>query len=153
MLAGLQDPAVASLAATTYQNMKAGKVAGAVEKRRGSIAFNNKSVRLGFIKKVFAILSVQLAIILGINAVFLIPSVLDFSIKHQWLSILVGLVAAATLFMVGEMHRKAPANIFLIAVITLVEAFMIASITSHFGYLYQVMIFTDFKKRETLKAP
>ena len=41
-------------------------------------SFGDKAVRLGFIRKVYAILSAQLAVTLAIIGVFMIPSVQKF---------------------------------------------------------------------------
>ena len=47
-------------------------------------SFGDKAVRLGFIRKVYAILSAQLAVTLAIIGVFMIPSVQKFrSVKHN----------------------------------------------------------------------
>ena len=47
-------------------------------------SFGDKAVRLGFIRKVYAILSAQLAVTLAIIGVFMIPSVQKFRlVKHN----------------------------------------------------------------------
>jgi len=107
-------------------------------------SFGDKAVRLGFIRKVYAILSAQLAVTLAIIGVFMIPSVQKFSAENQWLLLLAVVVSFVVLFMLicpccGDMRRKAPGNFILLGVFTLAEGFMIGTITSHYN-VSEVMI-------------
>merc|ERR1711936_1183119 len=73
-------------------------------------SFGDKAVRLGFIRKVYAILSAQLAVTLAIIGVFMIPSVQKFSAENQWLYIL------AEGFMIGTITSHYKVSEVMIAV-------------------------------------
>merc|ERR1712142_1302203 len=108
-------------------------------------SFGDKAVRMGFIRKVYAILSAQLAVTLAIIGVFMIPSVQKFSAENPWLYILALVVAFVVMFTLicpccpDDMRRKTPGNFILLGVFTLAEGFMIGTITSHYK-VSEVMI-------------
>lgn len=102
-------------------------------------SFEDKAVRLGFLKKVYAILSAQLAVTLAIIGVFMIPSVQKFSADNSWLYILAMVVSFVVVFTLicpccpDDMRRKAPGNFILLGVFTLAEGFMMGTLASHFN--------------------
>jgi len=108
-------------------------------------SFGDKAVRMGFIRKVYAILSAQLAVTLAIIGVFMIPSVQKFSAANPWLYILALVVAFVVMFTLicpccpDDMRRKTPGNFILLGVFTLAEGFMIGTLASHFN-ISEVMI-------------
>jgi len=108
-------------------------------------SFEDKAVRLGFIRKVYAILSAQLAVTLAIIGVFMIPSVQKFSAENPWLYILAAVVSMVVFFTLicpccpDDMRRKAPGNFILLGIFTLAEGFMMGTFASHFN-ISEVMI-------------
>lgn len=91
-------------------------------------AFDDVNIRRGFIRKVYGILTVQLAVTMGIMGVFFIPAVQDYTFANIWLfwvaffmsfGFLIGLVCC------GEVRRKTPHNMILLSGFTIAEGFML----------------------------
>lgn len=91
-------------------------------------AFDDKSIRRGFIRKVYGILTCQLAVTMGIMAIFFIPAVKAYTFDNIWLfwvaffmsiGFLIGLVCC------GEVRRKSPHNMILLSGFTIAEGLML----------------------------
>ncbi|KAL4428906.1 hypothetical protein ABPG74_017496 [Tetrahymena malaccensis] len=98
-----------------------------------------KNVRLGFIRKVFSILSVQLAF-----TVFMIfmsqqnHSFRLFQIRNEWvftLSIILGLVISVGMYFVEALTKKVPINYIALGLFTLCEGYMVSAFTLQFSKL------------------
>ncbi|KAK2179018.1 hypothetical protein NP493_519g05048 [Ridgeia piscesae] len=101
-----------------------------------SFEFSDKSIRLGFIRKVYSILLCQLLVTIAAICIFLyVEPVKEFSEKNEWLFI-VALVASFVLIIVlaccPDVRRNHPTNIILLGLFTLCESFMLGSISSHY---------------------
>ncbi|RWS12393.1 lifeguard-like protein [Dinothrombium tinctorium] len=94
-------------------------------------AFEEKSIRLGFIRKVYGILSVQLFISF---AFVLIPTVNEhvalFARNNPWLLILSLVIAFGSMITLAccEVHRSFPTNFICLGLFTLAESFMLMAV-------------------------
>lgn len=109
-------------------------------------AFSNKSVRLAFIRKVYGILSLQLAITMGFVLAFtLSDEVKGFAVRNSWMLFVAlgfSLVSLITLACCG-VHRTYPSNLVCLGIFTLAESVMIGFTTVFRGteiVLYAVAI-------------
>ncbi|PAA93712.1 hypothetical protein BOX15_Mlig011203g2, partial [Macrostomum lignano] len=101
-----------------------------------NMEFSDESVRRGFVRKVYGLLSLQLGITLGFIALFVFcEPVKEYSKHNPWLYI-VALVATLVLLVVlaccENARRAFPVNLVLLLVFTLCESYMLGSISSHF---------------------
>ena len=99
-------------------------------------SFSEKSVRLGFIRKVYSILTCQLAITMGIIGLFTMESVKTFSNDNPWLWILalvLYLVTAIGLVCCEGVRRETPCNFIFLGVFTLATGFMLGTVTARFS--------------------
>ncbi|XP_067944414.1 protein lifeguard 1-like [Watersipora subatra] len=97
--------------------------------------FNEKTIRLGFIRKVYAILTLQLLSTAGIIALLLyVPACKDYMISHGswvWGVSLGGVLVFSIIISCCEsVRRKWPTNIICLAVFTLFEAVFLGAVTS-----------------------
>ena len=113
-------------------------------------SFSDKAVRLGFIRKVYSILCVQvrqwkiylgfnnyqylkLTVTMAIIGVFTIESVKTYSRAHQemwWLALVIMLVSLISLACCPSVRRKTPHNFIFLGLFTLAEGFMLGAVTS-----------------------
>lgn len=96
--------------------------------------FSDKSIRRGFIRKVYSILSMQLGLSVAFIAWFLYHKPTQrFVAQNSWLVIVamvLSIVLLLTLACCGEIRRKAPTNFILLGLFTTVESFTLALISS-----------------------
>jgi FtsH-binding integral membrane protein len=96
-----------------------------------------QSVRVGFIRKVYAILSLQLFLTFGMVAVFtFVPSVKNFVAKNPgilWAAILLSFVFLIALSCFPSVSRKHPTNLICLALFTLCEGYLVGAISSYSG--------------------
>jgi len=100
-----------------------------------SNSFSEKSIRLGFIRKVYSILSVQLIVTMAIIGIFTIESVQRFTAANSWLWILalvIMVVSLITLACCDSVRRKTPHNFIFLGLFTLAEGFMLGTITARY---------------------
>jgi len=99
-----------------------------------AMAFSEKSIRRGFVRKVFGILMVQLAITVCIIAIFLFaPGVSEYSSSHPemwWIAFSLTIVLIIVLSCCHEVRRKAPMNLIFLGIFTICEGFMLGSVAS-----------------------
>ncbi|XP_027203900.1 glutamate NMDA receptor-associated protein 1 lifeguard isoform X1 [Dermatophagoides pteronyssinus] len=102
--------------------------------------FGSKAVRLGFIRKVYGILSVQLAITFGfVVALSANEKAVQWTRQNSWIMFValgVVLVTMITLTCCGNMARKTPHNYICLFLFTLAQSFLVGVIAS----MYQVQI-------------
>lgn len=102
----------------------------------GYTGFDDTAVRHGFIKKVYGILLVQLLVTIGIMCIFMyIPGVKEFSIANSWLMIVAMVLTFVLLIVLAccpNVRRSYPTNFILLGLFTLLEAFMLGVISSHY---------------------
>jgi len=106
-------------------------------------AFRIESDRLGFIRKVYSILSAQLLFTAFLSLfAFLVEPYREFLQESLWFIIicLVGtIVTVLLLFCVPSLARKYPTNFMLLTLFTLFEGLLLASFTSFFEPLDVVL--------------
>ncbi|XP_067687208.1 protein lifeguard 1-like [Haliotis asinina] len=99
-------------------------------------SFSEKSVRLGFIRKVYGILTCQIVVTIGIMSLFLyIPAVHEYSRHHAWmwyLALALTIVALIALACCENVRRQFPTNIILLGVFTICEGFLLGTVASHY---------------------
>ncbi|KAK3879057.1 hypothetical protein Pcinc_016340 [Petrolisthes cinctipes] len=95
----------------------------------GDFEFSEKSVRAGFIRKVYAILSLQLVVTFGIVAIFVfIDGVQVYAANTPALfysAIVITLVLIIALACGGNFRRKTPYNYIALAIFTLAEGYLL----------------------------
>jgi len=93
--------------------------------------FSNVNIRLGFIKKVYSILTVQLLITMAIGFISINTGFGDFQMRNTWLIITACIFAfVVSLIMVccHNLARKVPTNYILLFTFTLCEAYAISAV-------------------------
>ncbi|KAG1669364.1 Nucleolar GTP-binding protein 1 [Nymphon striatum] len=102
----------------------------------GEFEFSDKSIRAGFIRKVYCILMAQLLVTFAAISLFLfVPSVSEYTVEHPelvYVSIALLFVTLIILACCPNVRRKSPINFILLGVFTVLEAFMLGSIASHY---------------------
>merc|ERR1719187_2737263 len=98
-----------------------------------SNSFTEKAVRLGFIRKVYSILCMQLVVTMGIIGIFTLESVKRYSNDHpeMWIIAMVLMfVSLITLACCEGVRRKTPHNFIFLGLFTCAEGFMLGTVTS-----------------------
>nr|ACO14557.1 Fas apoptotic inhibitory molecule 2 [Caligus clemensi] len=98
-------------------------------------AFSDKAVRLGFIRKVYGLLCVQLGITAAIMGIFSIEKVKLFSASHPemfWVAFAIMLVTLISMACCSNVRRKTPMNIIFLGLFTLAEGFLLGNVTSYY---------------------
>jgi len=97
-------------------------------------SFSEKSIRMAFVRKVYAILMVQLSITVSFIAVFLyVPEVKRFSAENSWVlwvAMAMTFVLLIVLACCSDFRRRWPLNIILLMLFTLCEGFLLGAISS-----------------------
>ncbi|KAK4023793.1 hypothetical protein OUZ56_009191 [Daphnia magna] len=101
-----------------------------------SFSFSEKTIRMAFIRKVYAILMVQLAVTMGCIAVFVfVQPIALYSKGHPQLMIgalVMSIVLLITLICCIDFRRRWPLNIIMLGTFTLCEGFLLGSLSSHY---------------------
>lgn len=100
---------------------------------RSNVAQANIYVRMGFLRKVYGILTVQL-LATTLTAAFLkfTPSIRAYVSQNPWMLSL-GLISSLVLLLSLHVYRrKTPINYFLLAAFTFVEAYVIGILVTYF---------------------
>ncbi|KAJ9582264.1 hypothetical protein L9F63_003393 [Diploptera punctata] len=96
--------------------------------------FSDKSIRRGFIRKVYGILMVQLSISLGFIAWFTFHIPTKQYVQHHtglwWAAFAIMIVCLITMACCGDVRRKAPMNFIFLFIFTLAESFMLGLASS-----------------------
>jgi len=91
--------------------------------------FNDMSIRLGFIRKVYGILTVQLAVTIAIICLFTFSKdVQDYVVKNLWVFwTAIGLVVVCLIVLTccGEMRKMFPYNLIFLGIFTICEGVML----------------------------
>ncbi|XP_076337101.1 protein lifeguard 1-like isoform X2 [Tachypleus tridentatus] len=92
-------------------------------------SFSEKTIRMGFIRKVYGILMVQLSITLGFIALFLyVPKVQKFTATHIelfWIALVLMFILMIVLVCCDKVRRTSPTNIFILIAFTVLESFLL----------------------------
>lgn len=104
------------------------------EPKEYTLSFTDKSIRQSFIRKVFAILCVQLAVVAGLIAAFVFQSNVKLWVRqNSWayfVSYIVFLVTYLAIACCPSVRRKSPANFIMLGLMTLAIGYMTAMISS-----------------------
>jgi len=96
--------------------------------------FTDESVRKGFIKKVYSILTVQLAITLAIITLFVFHKPTNLWIKQHhelfWVAFGVTLVTMIAMACCESVRRSSPMNFIFLSIFTLAESFLLGTLSS-----------------------
>lgn len=99
--------------------------------------FTDKTIRRGFIRKVYSILMVQLLITGVMIATFLYHEPTKKYVQHNpalmIVAIVLLLISFIGLYCCGEVRRKFPVNIVLLGMFTLAEGFTLAVVSSRYN--------------------
>lgn len=95
----------------------------------GNFEFSDKSIRMGFIRKVYGILMCQLSITLAIIALFVFHGPTKQYVQTHpglwWIAIIVMFATMITMACCGDVRRKAPMNFVFLFLFTLAEGFLL----------------------------
>ncbi|KAL8575203.1 hypothetical protein ACOMHN_042324 [Nucella lapillus] len=99
-------------------------------------SFSDKNIRLGFIRKVYGILFVQILITgLMITLFLYVEPIQDYSKQNPWLFIVAMVATFAILIVLAccpNVRRNSPSNIILLIVFTIFEGFLLGTVSSHY---------------------
>lgn len=98
------------------------------------ISFDDKTIRLGFIRRVFAVLMLQLATTVGFICLFLFEERVKFYVQRSWGMYISAYVLFFVLYFVlvccEGVRRSSPANIILLTAFTLSLSYLVGVISS-----------------------
>lgn len=99
-----------------------------------SDSFGEKAVRLGFIRKVYAILCAQLSLTLGLIGLFMMDDVKNYARGEGqwmfWVALVVMIVTLITMACCDGVRRKTPHNYIFLTLFTAAEGFLLGVATS-----------------------
>jgi hypothetical protein len=103
----------------------------------GTYAFSEKSIRHGFIRKVYSILLCQLTVtLLFICLFFFVPPVREYSHQNIWLwitALVLTFVCIIALSCCPDVRRTFPTNMIFLGIFTVCESFLLGSAASCYG--------------------
>jgi len=107
------------------------------ERKEGSVLnFNDSSIRLSFVRKVYGLVFTQLAIILAFVLAFSLEDFnqSEFIVKFKWIScagsFLVGIIIFLVLACSTAVRRTHPINLLLLAILSICEGWFIGALCS-----------------------
>ena len=101
-------------------------------------------IRLAFIRKVYAILFIQLLATAGVSMVLSLPAATSFMQQHGWIIWIPCLGSFAALFGVYWKRHHHPANLILLGLFTMFEAMMIGTVVSYYeSRIVRVLLVSD----------
>lgn len=96
--------------------------------------FSDESIRKGFIKKVYSILTMQLSVTLGIIALFVFHKPTNVWVRQHrelfWISFAVVIVTMIALACCESVRRKSPMNFIFLSLFTLAESFLLGCMSA-----------------------
>ncbi|XP_047507173.1 protein lifeguard 4-like [Pieris napi] len=100
---------------------------------RNNVMNADKDIRLGFIRKVYSLLTVQLLVTVAIASVFLlVKPVQVFIHSNEWMVLIAFILSMGTLLALIVKRREYPTNLYLLAGFTVVQAYTIGVVVSYF---------------------
>ncbi|XP_063358957.1 protein lifeguard 4-like [Cydia amplana] len=100
---------------------------------RNNVMNADKEIRLGFIRKVYGLLAVQLLATLAISTVFLqVTPVKSFIHENDWMVFIAFILSIGTLLALIVKRRDSPANLYLLAAFTVVQSYTVGVIVSFY---------------------
>ncbi|KAH9490169.1 hypothetical protein Btru_051240 [Bulinus truncatus] len=99
-------------------------------------SFSEKTVRLGFIRKVYAILFMQIAITAGMISLFIfVDPIKEYSRQNPWMWILAFVMTFVIIIILAccpDFRRKTPINMILLMSFTICEGFLLGTVSGHY---------------------
>lgn len=99
--------------------------------------FTDESIRKGFIRKVYSILTAQLSITLGFIVLFMYHSGTKLWVQRHpemfWIALGVMIVTIIAMACCGDVRRKAPMNFIFLALFTFAQSFLLGVTTANFS--------------------
>lgn len=99
-------------------------------------SFGEKAIRLGFIRRVYAILFVQILVTALMIALFLyVEPIKQYSVANPWMYIVGMVITFAVLIVLAccpNVRRNYPINFILLAIFTVCEGWMLGTVSSHY---------------------
>lgn len=100
-------------------------------------SFSDINIRHAFIRKVYTILSFQLAVTIAFISMFLFLKPVQFwFVSNFWISwVLLGVIIAVMIALVccGDVRRKYPLNIILLGIFTVAESMLLGAISASYN--------------------
>lgn len=101
---------------------------------RNNVLQATKAVRLGFIRKVYGLLSIQLFITVIVASVMMFtPPIKEFIHTNDWLMMVAMFGSLALLFALFVKRRESPTNLILLAAFTVVQAYSVGVICTFYS--------------------
>ncbi|XP_053601832.1 protein lifeguard 4-like [Plodia interpunctella] len=101
---------------------------------RNNVLNADREIRLAFVRKVYGLLSVQLLATVAISGVFLlVKPVQGFIHENTWMVGLAFILSMVTLIALIFKRRDHPANLYLLAAFTVVQAYTVGTIVSFYN--------------------
>lgn len=99
--------------------------------------FDDRTVRMAFIRKVYSILTLQITVTAGIVALFTFhEGVREFVLQRPslyWVAVITSIVAILMLACCGNLQRMFPCNLICLGIFTLAEGFVLGMISVRFS--------------------
>ena len=92
----------------------------------------DQSIRLAFIRKVYAILFGQLLLTSIVGLILQLPEAVAFTHAHAWIIYIPMVASFVSLGMVYWKRHQHPANLVLLGIFTIFEAMMIGTVVSYY---------------------
>ncbi|KAJ0181422.1 hypothetical protein K1T71_003507 [Dendrolimus kikuchii] len=109
---------------------------------RNNVLNADKQIRLGFIRKVYGLLTVQLLATVATAALMLAKPIQAFVHQNDWMIILAFVLSMVTLFALIAKRKDSPANLFLLAAFTVTQAYTIGVVVSYYNTVVVLQAFT-----------
>jgi len=129
-------PVHASYTSGAYTNAGADVEYGGESPKSGELEFTNKSIRQGFIRKVFLLLTCQLAFVAGLVGLFVFEKNCQTFVRKNawlyWVSYVTFFITYIVLVCCQSVRRRHPGNLICLAVLTAAMGYMVAMIASFY---------------------
>uniref|UniRef100_A0A182NKB8 Uncharacterized protein n=1 Tax=Anopheles dirus TaxID=7168 RepID=A0A182NKB8_9DIPT len=106
--------------------------------------FNDQSVRLGFIRKVHFILTLQQLFTFGAISLFMWPQTTKLWLRRRpemfWIALCAMIITLMSMACCWNARRKAPLNFMCLTLFTLAQAFLVAVTTDMFNWEEVVLV-------------
>jgi len=93
-----------------------------------------KHIRMGFLRKVYSLLGMQLVLTTIIAGVCMgVPQIKDFVHQNPWMLLIAFVLSLTLLVLCSIKRRESPMNLILLAAFTVVEAFTVGVLVAHYN--------------------
>ncbi|CAH1115742.1 unnamed protein product [Psylliodes chrysocephalus] len=101
---------------------------------RNNVTNAPKSIRLGFIRKVYGLLSMQILLTFVIASICMFtPPIKDFVHNNDWMMMLSFIASIAILIPLHIKRKESPANLILLAAFTVVQGYTVGVIVTFYS--------------------